>query len=261
MGYQQIGQAIRFHWRKRVGGAVPSWTGNPSGPANAPSTPTPEIHVVMSSSRPLAVVVLFAASGLIACGAARRCAEADDPTLSPAAQARADGGRPPYTPADVRFMQGMIAHHAQALEMVALAPTNGARSDVRILAERIDVAQRDEIAFMQRWLRERGETVPPVHAGHDMPGHQMPMSGGLMPGMLSAEQMAELKAARGPEFDRLFLTYMIQHHEGAVTMVEQLFGSPGAGQEINVWRFASDVEADQGSEIARMRVMLAPPSK
>ena len=217
----------------------------------------------MSSSRPLSLVALFAASGLIACSAAMRPpSEADDPTLSPAAQARADGGRPPYTAADVSFMQGMIAHHAQALEMVALAPTNGARGDVRILAERIDVAQRDEIAFMQRWLRERGETVPPVHAAHGMPGHQMPMSGGmLMPGMLSAEQMAELRAARGPEFDRLFLTYMIQHHEGAVTMVEQLFGSPGAGQEINVWRFASDVEADQGSEIARMRAMLAPPSE
>ncbi len=217
----------------------------------------------MRSSRPLALVVLFAASGLIACTTAMRPpSEADDPTRSPAAQARADGGRPPYTQADVRFMQGMIAHHAQALEMVALAPTNGARSDVRILAERIDVAQRDEIDFMQRWLRARGEAVPTVPAAHDMAGHQMPMSAGMMmPGMLSAEQMAELKAARGSEFDRLFLTFMIQHHEGAVTMVEQLFGSPGAGQEINVWRFAADVEADQGSEIARMRAMLAPPSE
>jgi uncharacterized protein (DUF305 family) len=215
----------------------------------------------MSSSRPLTVVALLLASGLSACGGAvRRSSAADDPTLSPSAQARADGGRPPYTPADVSFMQGMIAHHAQALAMVALAPTNGARSDVRILAERIDVAQRDEIAFMQRWLRERGETVPAVHAAHDMAGHQMPMGDGVMaPGMLTAAQMAELRAARGPEFDRLFLTFMIQHHEGAVTMVERLFGSPGAGQEINVWRFASDVEADQGSEIARMRAMLSAP--
>ena len=216
-----------------------------------------------SLSRPLAVVALGLAWGLAACSAAttQQSRDADDPTRSPAAQAKADGGRPPYTRADVRFMQGMIAHHAQALEMVALAPTNGARSDVRILAERIDVAQRDEINFMQRWLRERGETVPPVNAAHDMAGHQMPMSPGMMmPGMLTAEQMAELKAARGPEFDRLFLTFMIQHHEGAVTMVEQLFGSPGAGQEINVWRFAADVEADQGSEIARMRQMLGPPS-
>jgi len=218
---------------------------------------------VISSSRPLAVATVVLASGLVACGGAiRQSAAEDDPTLSPAAQARADGGRGPYTPADARFMQGMIAHHAQALVMVALAPTNGARSDVRILAERIDVAQRDEIEFMQRWLRERGETVPTVHAAHDMAGHQMPMSDTMMmPGMLSVEQMAELKAARGPDFDRLFLTFMIQHHEGAVTMVEQLFGSPGSGQEINVWRFASDVEADQGSEIARMRAMLSPPSE
>ena len=236
-----------FHRAKRL-----------SGPSIRNSPRPSEIDGVMSSSRPLAVAAVVLASGFIACGGAvRQSAAADDPMLSPAAQAKADGGRGPYTPADVRFMQGMIAHHAQALVMVALAPTNGARSDVRILAERIDVAQRDEIAFMQRWLRERGETVPAVH---DMAGHQMPMTGGMMmPGMLSAEQMAELKAARGPEFDRLFLTFMIQHHEGAVTMVEQLFGSPGSGQEINVWRFASDVEADQGSEIARMRAMLSPP--
>jgi uncharacterized protein (DUF305 family) len=184
--------------------------------------------------------------------------------LSPAAQAKADGGRPPYTPADVKFMQGMIAHHAQALTMAALAPTNGARGDVRVLAERIDVAQRDEIDFMQRWLRERGEMVPDPSAMHTMAGHAMPMSqmpGMMMPGMLSAEQMAELEAAKGGDFDRLFLTGMIQHHEGALTMVTQLFGSPGAGQDVNIWKFASDVEADQSSEIARMRTMLEPPSR
>jgi uncharacterized protein (DUF305 family) len=184
--------------------------------------------------------------------------------LTPAAQAAADSGRPPYTRADVTFMQGMIAHHQQAIEMAALAPTNGARGDVRILAERIDVAQKDEIDYMTRWLRERGESVPSSHAGHAMAGQTMPghdmagMSGTLMPGMLTPEQMAELRAAKGSEFDRLFLTFMIQHHQGAMTMVQELFSTPGAGQEINVWRFAADVEADQGSEIDRMRTMLTP---
>jgi uncharacterized protein (DUF305 family) len=208
--------------------------------------------------------MVIAALGLAGCSSAtQQSTAAGNPALSPAAQAKADGGRPPYTAADVKFMQGMIAHHAQALTMAALAPTNGARGDVRILAERIDVAQRDEIDFMQRWLRERGETVPTPGAMHDMAGHQMPMAempGMLMPGMLTAEQMARLRAAQGTEFDRLFLTFMIQHHEGALTMVQELFGSPGAGQEINVWKFASDVEADQSSEIARMRTMIPPES-
>ena len=217
-----------------------------------------------SSNRPLGAAALLVALGLVACtSAVRRASDADDPTRSPAAQARADGGKGPYTAGDVKFMQGMIHHHAQALVMAALAPTNGARADVRILAERIDVAQRDEIAFMQRWLRERGETVPDPSAMHDMGGHQMSMAempgmAPMMPGMLSPEQMAELKAATGPEFDRLFLTFMIQHHQGAITMVQELFSTPGSGQEINVWRFASDVEADQSSEIARMRTMLSP---
>ena len=175
-----------------------------------------------------------------------------------------DGGIPPYTRADVEFMQGMIAHHGQAITMAALAPTNGAGADVRVLAARIDVAQRDEIAAMQQWLRRRRETVPDpmaAHsmAGHDMPGHDMSSMGGgapLMAGMLSAEQMAQLRAAKGQEFDRLFLTFMIQHHEGAVTMVNKLFASHGAGQDTELWRLASDIEADQGSEIARMREML-----
>ena len=187
-----------------------------------------------------------------------------DISRNPAAQAAADGGKPPYTPADVKFMQGMIAHHGQALIMAALAPTNGARADVRVLAARIAVAQQDEIDLMQTWLRDRGEKAPDPHAGHDMAGHAaaghdmsaMAGSGPMMPGMLSPQQMAELKAARGPEFDRLFLTYMIQHHEGAITMVKELFSTPGGGQELNVWKFAAEVEADQGSEIDRMRVML-----
>jgi uncharacterized protein (DUF305 family) len=190
-------------------------------------------------------------------------ASAADPNLSPAARAQADGGRPPYTKADVQFMQGMIGHHAQAVTMARWAPSHGASNELRILAERIDVAQRDEITFMQRWLRERGETVPDTaaahehegHAGMDMPG--MDMSAALMPGMLTPEQMTQLSRARGAEFDRLFLTFMIQHHEGALVMVDRLFGSRGAGQDDAVFKFASDVSADQSTEIDRMRSMRA----
>ena len=184
-----------------------------------------------------------------------------DATRSPAAQAKADNGQPAYTAADVKFMQGMIGHHAQALVMAAMAPTHGARSAVRILAERIDVSQRDEIAFMQRWLGERHQTVPDPTAKHDM-GHMddmpgMQMAGPLMPGMRTPEQMAQLDSARGAEFDRLFLTFMIQHHTGARTMVDQLFASPGAGQDIYIFRYASDVSADQTTEIDRIHTMLA----
>ena len=177
--------------------------------------------------------------------------------LTPAEQARADSGRMAFTAADVHFMQGMIHHHAQAVVMAGWAQTHGARPDVKTLAQRIDVAQRDEMGFMQRWLRERHQDVPDPLAhyemGHDMPG-MSPAT--IMPGMLTPEQMSQLDAARGPEFDRLFLTFMIQHHQGAITMVDQLFASPGAGQELYVFRFASDVNADQNTEIERMRLML-----
>ncbi|HEY2026767.1 MAG TPA: DUF305 domain-containing protein [Gemmatimonadaceae bacterium] len=184
--------------------------------------------------------------------------------ISPAAMAKADSGRPPYTAADVRFMQGMIGHHAQAVWMAGLAPTHGAASSLRTLAERIDISQRDEIGFMQRWLRERHETAPDPLAHHEMAGHDMagmPMSGPMMPGMLTHEQMMQLDEARGTEFDRLFLTFMIQHHQGALTMVDQLFSSTGAGQDVAIFRFASDVTADQTTEIERMRSMLSaiPP--
>jgi uncharacterized protein (DUF305 family) len=179
--------------------------------------------------------------------------------LTPAEQARRDSGRMAYTAADVHFMQGMIHHHSQAVVMAGWAQTHQARSDVKNLAQRIDVAQRDEMAFMQRWRRERHQEVPDplehYEMGHDMPGMMM------MPGMLTPEQMKQLDAARGPEFDRLFLTFMIQHHTGAITMVDQLFASPGAGQELYVFRFASDVNADQNTEIERMRLMLGDSAK
>jgi uncharacterized protein (DUF305 family) len=175
---------------------------------------------------------------------------------TPAAQARADRGRPAYTRADVAFMQGMIGHHAQAVVMAGWAPSHGARNDVLVLAQRIDVAQRDEMAMMERWLRERGETVPDAkmmmeHAGMDMPGMKM------MPGMLTPEQMAQLDKARGPEFDRLFLTFMMQHHQGALTMVGQLLSENGAAQDPDIYRFATDVNVDQITEIDRMKGMLS----
>jgi uncharacterized protein (DUF305 family) len=136
-----------------------------------------------------------------------------------------------------------------------MAPTHGASGSLQIMAERIIVGQNDEIALMQRWLRDRSQPVPdPAAMDMDMATH-----GGdhamHMPGMLSAEQLAELDAARGPEFDRVFLTYMIQHHQGAITMVEELF-STGGGQGDAIFKIASDIAADQDSEIARMRSML-----
>lgn len=150
--------------------------------------------------------------------------------------------------ADTRFMQGMIGHHAQALEMVALVGDRSASADLKKLALRIDVSQRDEMQMMREWLTARGEALPDPHAHH--------MAHGQMPGMLTAAQMARLTAARGAAFDRLFLEGMIQHHEGALTMVTDLFATPGAAQEPELFDFASDVEADQAIEIARMRAML-----
>ncbi len=152
------------------------------------------------------------------------------------------------TAADVEFMQGMIGHHAQALEMTALLYERTEWQDMRLLAQRIDVSQADEIGMMQGWLEARDETVPQGDEHHQHAGM-------LMPGMLTPEQMAELGAERGSEFDRLFLEQMIMHHQGAVIMVEQLFASAGAGQESVIFGFASDVVADQSMEITRMRRM------
>jgi uncharacterized protein (DUF305 family) len=195
-----------------------------------------------------------------------------------------------FTDADVEFVTGMISHHAQALIMSELAPSHGASQSVQTLAARIINAQRDEIALMQRWLNDRGQPVPQVkidgldltiemkapegdregaaaheagmehadhkdpapaadHAMHDMEEHHMP-------GMLTQEQLEELAGAFGPEFDRLFLTYMIGHHAGAVTMVDDLFAVDGTGQDEAVFKLASDVQVDQITEINRMQLML-----
>jgi uncharacterized protein (DUF305 family) len=157
--------------------------------------------------------------------------------------------QPEHTAADVRFMQGMIGHHAQALEMTDLLNTRTKSDDMRKLALRIEVSQRDEIKRMQEWLRARGEALPDPHAHH---AHDA----ALMPGMLTAAEMQRLAAASGQAFDRLFLELMIKHHEGALVMVRELFASPGAAQDGDVFAFASDVDADQRMEIVRMSAML-----
>jgi uncharacterized protein (DUF305 family) len=155
-----------------------------------------------------------------------------------------------FTDADVRFMQGMITHHAQALEMVALVPSRTGREGLKLLAERIRLSQADEIALMRQWLEARGRTAPDLHAHH---AHDA----ALMPGMLTPVEMARLADATGAVFDRLFFEGMIKHHEGALTMVEQLFATHAAGQESEIFAFASDVDADQRMEIQRMRRLLA----
>jgi uncharacterized protein (DUF305 family) len=155
-----------------------------------------------------------------------------------------------YADADVKFMQGMIGHHAQALEMTALLPSRTAHEEMKLLAKRIEVSQTDEIKMMQRWLEARGLEAPSVHAHHAA-------GATLMPGMLTPDEMSRLADAKGAAFDRLFLELMIKHHEGALIMVKDLLAQTGAAQGSDIFAFASDVEADQSIEIERMRSMLA----
>jgi uncharacterized protein (DUF305 family) len=211
-----------------------------------------------------AFALLLAAVGSPACSGASRSVETTpQPSATSSAEleaiyrARLDSARNKYTAADVRFMSGMIGHHAQALAMAGLAQRNGAGPAILVLTGRILNAQKDEIALMQQWLRERGQPVPQVHvAGATLmaPGHEHILH---MPGMLTEEQMGELDRARGREFDRLFLTFMIQHHRGAVTMVHELFAIDGAALDDVVFKLASDIQVDQTTEIARMELMLA----
>ena len=161
---------------------------------------------------------------------------------------------PPSSSADVQFMQGMIMHHAQAVEMTALIESHTENKDLRSLGARISSSQSDEIKFMKRWLAARGEPLSQAIAempGMDMSSHQM-----LMPGMLTPKQMEALKKAKGAEFDQLFLTGMIQHHNGALIMVKDLFDSAGAGQDAEVFNFATDVDSGQRAEIRIMQTML-----
>jgi len=171
-------------------------------------------------------------------------------------RARTDSARMRFTEADVRFMTAMISHHAQALDMAGLAPARDVSASIGILTTRTINAQRDEINVMQQWLQDRGQPVPEVHTAAVDSTVRVPEDGMLMAGMLTSQQMSKLAAARGPDFDRLFLTYMIQHHGGAVTMVHDLFATDGAALDEAVFKIASDIQADQTTEIARMERML-----
>ncbi len=164
---------------------------------------------------------------------------------------------PPRSPKDVEFMQGMIMHHGQAVEMTALIAARSASNQVRLLGSRISHTQTDEMNFMKRWLIARGEkTAMPGMMDMDMPGMDMSSHQMLMPGMLTAKQMKELKKAKGKKFDDLFLKGMIQHHRGALTMVNDLFAAAGAGQDAELFNFATDVDSGQRAEIRIMETML-----
>lgn len=182
-------------------------------------------------------------------------------------RAREDSLRSPYTAADVRFLTHMIPHHAQAILMSRLASTHGASVEIRRLAARIINAQQDEIAIMQQWLADRQKPIPEAHthlhppAGGDHSMHTQHMqqmhAHANMPGMLSEAQLKQLDAARGEEFDRRFLTFMIEHHTGAVTMIKELLASSTGAHDETVFRLAADINVDQTTEIARMESMLA----
>lgn len=166
---------------------------------------------------------------------------------------------PAVSAKDIEFMQGMIMHHAQAVEMTDMIAERTNDRDIILLGERIRRSQADEIAFMKRWLAFRGEKPLPTsggHAGHDHGGHSTSSSKSLMPGMLSPEQMRELREAKGQDFDRLFLEGMIQHHEGALMMVKDLFDTAGAGQDAELFNFATDVDSGQRAEITTMQTLL-----
>jgi len=201
---------------------------------------------------------LFAVLSGVAVVAA--CARGAHPNLTGVeaaqAKARTDSARWPYTAADIHFMSTMIHHHAQAIVMAKMAPSHGASEAVQRLCQRIINAQSDEIAMMSRWLQDRNQPVPTPNPA----GETMQMGGAthttLMPGMLTEEQMKQLDAARGPDFDRLFLTFMIQHHRGAVEMVQELVSNRGAANDETVFKFAADVNVDQTTEINRMLEML-----
>ncbi len=218
---------------------------------------------IYTRMRTVHLELLIALSAAFAGGAARAAAQAPSRQGAGAhdsmfvAKARADSARLPYTEADIYFMKGMISHHSQAIVMARWAPTHGASESVRTLCARIINAQGDEITLMQQWLRDRNQVVPaavPAPMKMKMNGMEMEM---LMPGMLTDEQLRELDSARGPAFDKLFLKDMIQHHRGAVSMVKDLFATEGAGQDETVFKFATDVNVDQTTEIARMQRMLA----
>ena len=197
----------------------------------------------------------FLAAAMALAAVSHPAAQKTDPPPRP------DLVREPYNEADAAFMAGMIPHHAQAVLIAGWAATHGARPDVRTLCERMVISQRDEIETMRNWLRDRGEEVPAADATH----HRMKMNGVvhdmLMPGMLSLEDLAQLDKARNADWDTLFLKAMIRHHEGALKMVDDLFETHGTMQDEDLYKFVSDIYADQTAEIERMQKMLAGAEK
>ena len=235
-----------------------------------------EIRVVLSLAA--CSCALTAASALASLSPLRVCAQQAAPAAPVVVQPGApgkptrtlppttSGTLPPVSQADVQFMQGMIMHHAQAVEMTALIESHTENKDVRSLGARISRSQSDEIKFMKRWLASRGQPISQamtdmrhMHMSHENMSHE---SMALMPGMLTSEQMEALRKAKGEEFDHLFLTGMIQHHGGALTMVKDLFDAAGAGQEAELFNFVTDVDSGQRAEIRIMQSMLEiKPSK
>ncbi len=227
-------------------------------PDRGASAPSVSLYILQTRRRRIASLLLTLAAAVAVASCRTGASASRPPIVQPGAPgessrvigatAAADLTHVQPTAADVRFMQGMIGHHAQALEMTTLLQSRTRSEDMKKLALRIEVSQADEIKMMQEWLKRRGQPLPDPHA-HHAPGAP------LMPGMLTPEEMTRLRAAAGADFDRLFLEFMIKHHEGALIMVTDLFSTAGAGQEPEIFAFASDVDADQRMEIDRMRGM------
>jgi uncharacterized protein (DUF305 family) len=220
-----------------------------------------------SAALNLGAIATVAMSLAVACSAAAQGSQTDLPAAAPIIQPGPPGApskqlppdtrpaMPPKSAADIDFMQGMIMHHSQAVEMTALIESHTENPEIRALGARISRSQSDEIQFMKRWLTARGEATSMEMRGMpDMDMHGNPMQ--AMPGMLTPQQMTALRAARGAEFDRLFLTGMMQHHNGALIMVRQLFDTPGAGQDADLFDFATDADNTQRAEIRIMQGML-----
>lgn len=214
-----------------------------------------------------AVLIFLLFIGSVACKSTESVSEkaeqsTDKPSLEEIYWEKIQSSRMSFTKADVDFMTGMIGHHAQALIISELAPENNASAEIQVLAARIINAQHDEIASMQQWLADRDQPVPEIHIDglnlmiHGLEGHGSHADHTNMPGMLSQDQINELSEVKGSEFDRLFLEYMIEHHNGAVIMVNELFETDGAVQDEEAFRLAADIQVDQITEIERMRMML-----
>jgi uncharacterized protein (DUF305 family) len=200
------------------------------------------------------LVVLVVAVAVLISGTSGTAFQQAPPGADP--KPRPDLVRAPYSDADVQFMAGMIPHHAQAVLMASMARSHQASPALQMMCERMLISQRDEIEYMRNWLRDRGQYVPAADATHHKMKHGDMEHDMLMPGMLTSEEMSALDKARGAEWDRLFMIGMIKHHMGALKMVDDLFETHGALQDDDLFKFASDIYADQQAEIERMEKML-----